>query len=306
MASRLRILLRRDDRDALPAFRDLDLAGRRHLLVGRDREGLRGLRCGFGLGFLTALVRDGDRALLPDELHVALGLDLGLLHRPARRDVGALLDALGLGFALGDEQLGRDPRRFLRLPGGRFLLGLLGAGLGRGVGDVPLLAQLRLPRGPVDLELALKGLPILLGDGDLRVPDDLVALLLALLRDLGERRQAFGVEAVVGVEVLDVGLVEARQRHALELEAVRRQVGCHGLLDGLHELRALLLEIVQRHRRGDRAQGVDELRLDELAQRVGIVGAVTEGLGREGDENPPPAGPGHRIRPRCPRACGRG
>ncbi len=100
--------------------------------------------------------------------------DLFLTHR---------LVALHLGLL--DEALGVDPRLFclaLALGLGRGDLGLL---LGLAQGDILLLHQGRETLVLLDVELELGRLEIFLGDCDLGVLLDLVALLGAPLRRLG-------------------------------------------------------------------------------------------------------------------------
>jgi hypothetical protein len=136
-----------------------------------------------------------------------------------------------------------------------------------------------------DLERALAGLQILLRDVDFGRTHGEVALLPLGLGDPRQRGQALGVERIVGVEVLRIGLVELGERGALQLQAVQLEVPCHGGLHGLHEVGALFLQIGEGHGRGDAAQRVDEFRLDQLAQLLGIVGAIAQGLRGERDRS---------------------
>ena len=145
---------------------------------------------------------------------------------------------------------------------------------------------------------------VLLRDVDLGGADDLVALLLALPGDLGQRRQAVGVEEIARVEMLDVALVEPRQRHRFELEAVVLDVGADRVLHRLDEGRTLLLQLFEVHGGGDRTQAVDEFRLDQLAQFAGIVGAAAQRLRGERDRRRVGFDAHDRIRRRCRRACG--
>ncbi len=78
-------------------------------------------------------------------------------------------------------------------------------------------------------------------------------------------------------------LVEPRQRHRFKLEAVVLDVGADRVLHRLDEGRALLLQFLQIHGGGDRAQAVDEFRLDQFAQFLGIVGAAAQRLRRQRD-----------------------
>jgi hypothetical protein len=63
----------------------------------------------------------------------------------------------------------------------------------------------------LDRELLARGIEVLGAHQDFRVLLHVVALLAAGFGLLGEARQALGVEGVVGVEELLVGLVEAGQ-----------------------------------------------------------------------------------------------
>ena len=92
-----------------------------------------------------------------------------------------------------------------------------------------------------------------------------------------------GVEEIARIEMLDVALVEPRQRHRFELEAVVLDVGADRVLHRLDEGRALLLQLFEVHGGGDRAQAVDEFGLDQFAQFAGVVGAAAERLRGERD-----------------------
>ena len=124
-------------------------------------------------------------------------------------DVGAFASLLGSCLAFGDRLFGSDAGFFLGAFGGLLLLRGFGAGRRGFVGDVAFLVEFGFALGPLDGQRLLAGLEILLGDRDFGVAHDLVALLLARLGDAGQRRKALRVEEVVGVEMLDVGLVEA-------------------------------------------------------------------------------------------------
>ena len=93
--------------------------------------------------------------------------------------------------------------------------------------------------------------------------------------------ETMGVEEVARIEMLDVALVEPRQRHRFKLEAVVLDVGADRVLHRFDEGRALLLQFLHIHGGGDRAQAVDELGLDQFAQFAGLVGAAAERLGGE-------------------------
>jgi len=186
-------------------------------------------------------------------------------------------------LGLLDEALGVDPRLFclaLALCLGRNDLGLL---LGLAQGDLLLLHQGRKALVLFDVELELGGLEIFLGDRDLGVLLDLVAFLGAALRRFGQPRQALGVEGVVGIEKLLLRLVEARQRHALQLEPVLHQILGDRVLHALDEILPLVAQLLHRHRHRGGPQRVDELVFNQLLQRLRIERARAQGLCRVGD-----------------------
>ena len=224
---------------------------------------------------------DGDRRLDPGGLGDLAGLGLALGNAALGGNAGGFAGLACFGIALGDAAFGFQACRLLRQARELLSLGRLGPGLGGLIGDVAFLRQLGVALLALDGQAPQRGLAVLGRDLDLVVPDDLVALALALLGDLGERGQAFGIEGVVRIEMLDVGLVEPCQRDRFQFEPVRLQVMRHRRLHRLHEFGALFLQIAQRHGRRDRAQAVDELRLDQRLEGVGVVGPVAQGLGGE-------------------------
>jgi hypothetical protein len=116
-------------------------------------------------------------------------------------------------------------------------------------------------------KLFLSGFEVLALDLDAGVLLDIVAQLLARLDLLGQLGQTFGVEGVVGVEVLDAGLVEPGQRDRFQLQPVHRQIVGGDLLHLLHEVGALFVQLVHGHARRDRTQRIDELAFDEVLER---------------------------------------
>jgi len=104
---------------------------------------------------------------------------------------------------------------------------------------------------------------VLRGNFDLVVADDLVAFAFTLFGYPGERRQAFCIERVVGVEVLDIGLIEPCQRDRFQFQTVGLQIVRDGRLYGFDEFGTLLLKIAQRHGGCNRAQTVDKFRFDQ-------------------------------------------
>ena len=271
-------LSRRDHVDDLVALGDFGGAGGGDLFFGRNGERTRGLGDGLRLGLLLALGRDRDRAFLRDDLQVALHFGVAALHRQIGFDLSGVARLIGFGLLVGDRQFLLDAVFGLVLHRG--LLDLRGLRAHRGglVGDVALLRQFRLALGGFDRQRGLAGDEVLLRDVDLGGADDLVALLFALPGDLGQRRQAVGVEEIARVEMLDVALVEPRQRHRFELEAVVLDVGADRFLHRFDEGGALLLQLFEVHGGGHRTQAVDEFGLDQFAQFAGIVGAAAQRL----------------------------
>ena len=187
------------------------------------------------------------------------GLDLGLFGRTARRDpfgirAGFRGDArlCGLCLALG-----------LHLRHGRSLLRARGL-------DVLFLLQ------PSHLGLALQGQRLTLGfqvalaNGDDGALLDVVADLAALLDDLDELGQTFGVEAVGRVEMLQISLVEIADGDRMKLQPVARDGGAGPLAHRFHESCPILVNVVEGHLRGDCAHGADELALEEAGQPLGL------------------------------------
>jgi len=95
------------------------------------------------------------------------------------------------------------------------------------VGDVALLRQFRSRLVLSICSVVCRATRSLLGDVHLGVADDLVAFLLALFRDRGQRGHGqCGVEEIARIEVLDVALVEAASATPIvKLETVVLDVG---------------------------------------------------------------------------------
>ena len=274
----LRGLARGDHVDDLVALGDLGGAGGGDLFFRRDRKGPRGLGDGLRLRLLLTLGGNDDRRVLRHDLELALHLGGAALHREVGLDLAGIASLVGFRLLVGDRKLLLDAVFRLVLQRGLLDLRRLRAHRRGLVGNVALLGQFRFALGAFDLERRLAGDQILLGDSHFGGANDLVALLLALLGDLGQRRQAVRVEEVGRVEMLDVALVELGQRHRFELEAVVLDVRADGVLHRLDEGRALLLQLLEVHGRGDRTEAVDELRFDQFAELGGVVGAVAQRL----------------------------
>ena len=114
--------------------------------------------------------------------------------------------------------------------------------------------------------------------------------------DLGELRQALGVESIGRVEIFEAGLVEVDDGDTLQLEPVGGQrLGGEPLnLGGV--VAALLVHLLKRHLGGDGAQGAGELALEQLAQSFRLQGAAAKRLGGIGDELRAGADPDEEFR----------
>ena len=263
------------------------------------------------LGFLD---RAGcARSLLP---HLAFGGDAGGVDRAlvgdarlfdflARQDLLGLdrlgaLDFLLPGFALGGDARFRDgllvgdarlfdglARRDLRLLGfglaQRAFARHLGALQGAADLDVALLIQARGLALAFDLERLPFGFEIAGADLDHRILFDVVAQFALGLDVLHQLGQAFRVEAVRRVEEFEVGLIEVGDRDRFELEAVLGQRLRGGGLDARDVVAALLVHLLHRHFRGDRAHRGDELAGEQRMQPFGFQRSPAEGRRRDRD-----------------------
>ena len=164
-------------------------AGGRDLFLGRNRQ----RTCGFGdrlrVGLLRALGRDDDRGFLRDDLQVTICFGGPAFDREIGFDLLGFTVLGRFDLLVGDRQFLPDAIFGFVLHRGLFDLRGLGAHRGRLVGDVALLVSSasRLVRSMVSVRLPRH--QVLLRDRDLGGAHDLVALLLALLGDLGQRRQ---------------------------------------------------------------------------------------------------------------------
>ena len=192
-------------------------------------------------------------------------------------------DLLRGRLPLGNRLLGQNLRLGFGATGLRFLQRRGGARLGCLVGDVALLGKFRVLLQAQYLQRLLRSVEILLCDRDLGITHRLVTLLALGFDDLCQGRQTLGVEGIVRIEKLGVGLVELGQRRAFQFETVELKIGGDRGLHCLDEVGTLLLQVREQHRRGDGTQSIDELRLDELTQLGDVVGAIAERLRRQRD-----------------------
>ena len=213
--------------------------------------------------------------------------NLDFLDRAGALDLLLADLALGGDARLADRLLVGDARLLDRLARGdlRLLgLGLAQRALARDLGalhraadlDVALLVEAGRLAVALDVERLPLGLEIAGADPDHRILFDVVAQFAPGLDVLHQPGQALGVEAVRGIEELEVGLVEVGDRDRLELETVLRQrLGGRGL-DPRDIFAALLVHLLHRHLGGDRAQRGDELAGQQRVQALGLERAPAQ------------------------------
>ena len=172
-----------------------------------------------------------------------------------------------LRFGLAQRPLARDFRALQRAP---HL-------------DVALLFEPRRLALALDLQRLPLGLEIARADLDHRVLLDVVAQFALGLDVLHQPRQTFGVEAVRRVEELQVRLVEVGDGDQFQFEAVLRQRFGGGGLDARDIFAALLVHLLHRHFRGDRAQRGDEFAGEQRMQLLRLQRAAAERRGGDRD-----------------------
>ena len=148
-------------------------------------------------------------------------------------------------------------------------------------------------------------LELRLAHRDVGIGLDLGALLLVDGDDLGEPAHADRVEGVVLVERRERRLVQPRQRHRVEQDAVLRQVVAQqaGRPCATNSARfSCSVSIVSA--RGDRLHRVDEAALEQVADAVGRERLGAERLRGGGHAFDAWAARARRTRARRRRACG--
>ena len=238
---------------------------------------------GLGCAFCLGAGRFGLGADLA--LFLGLGVDFDAAVVPGQLDGDVALDVAFADFLLGGDAPGleflvaRNPGEIDGLarpdPGllglaflFRFPRGDFAALLGAPGCDRPLLFEAGEFLVARDLELFLFRLQVAQLDLDFRILLDLVALAAPALDFLGQPGQALGVERVLRIEMLAVGLVEAGERHRLQFETDGGQIVEQGIANPPHELDPLLVQLLHGHLGGDRAQGVGQAPFDELLQQL--------------------------------------
>jgi hypothetical protein len=142
--------------------------------------------------------------------------------------------------------------------------------------DVTLLVEAGGLALAFDIECLPFGFEVPGADPDHRILLDVVAQFASGFDLLHQAGQAFGVEAIRGIEVFEVGLVEVGDGDGFEFEAVLRQrLGGAGL-DARDILAALLVHLFHRHFRGDGADRRDELAGKQRVELFRLHGAASE------------------------------
>ena len=126
----------------------------------------------------------------------------------------------------------------------------------------------------VELENDFRSLDVLFLDGFFFVVLELVGLNVLDRGELGDAADTLGIEDVLGVEVLEGGLLEVVDGGVFEDVAV--QIAADELNDGIAKLIAFGVEIDEVELFSDRFQCLGELRAEELVERFrgGSAGAA--------------------------------
>src|SRR5262245_25218307 len=285
-------------------------AGLGNRLLLRDARFL-GLLAGGDLGLLdraraldfTALrllilgdTRFGHRALLqePRLLDFFPRQDFRLLHRLGALDFTLSHLAFRGDARFRDRLLIGDARLLDLFAGGD--LRLLGLGFPqralarrfRALGgaahfDVALLFEARGLALAFDFERLPLRFEVARADADHRVLLDVVAQLPSLLDLLDQLGQAFGIETIRRIKILQIGLVEIGDRDRFENEAVLRERFGSGGLDALDIFAALLVHLMHAHLGRDRAQRRHEFAGKQRMQALLLHGTAAERGGGGGD-----------------------
>ena len=149
------------------------------------------------------------------------------------------------------------------------LLGLL-------VGDLPILVGARERLLLLDLQQLELGVQLALADGDGGALLGVVHLAPRVGGDLGDDLQALGVEHVVLVEELLGALLQGDDGDFFEREAVGVEALDHAPLHRLGEGVAVLVELAQGLGGREAAQRADDLGFEEVADLLGVEGALAE------------------------------
>ena len=231
----------------------------------------------FGDFRLARLVDQLDLAVLLRLLDRQTALDALLLERQLLlhlHDLAPLRFGGDGDVALGAQLLERLLVLELLLLDGEALVeheGLLLAQLlGLLVGDLLVLAGARHRLLAFDLQEFELGGEVLLADRDRGLLLGGVHLAPRLRGDLGDDLETFGIEHVVGAEILLGRLLQRDDGHLLEHQAVGDEAFADALLDLAGKPIAVLMQLLERLGGGKAAQGADHLRFEQVAHLVGI------------------------------------
>ena len=274
--ARLLDRLARGDLGLLDGAHALDLL-RPHVALAGDARGVDGALVG-DARLLDVLARE-DFALLDG----AGALDV-LVPRLQIGGDARLRDGAFVGDARALDRLARGDHRLLRLGLAQSPFARDFRALQRAAHlDVALLLQPRRLALALDLQRLPLGFEVARADLDHRVLLDVVAQFALGFDVLHQPRQTLGVEAVGGVEELQVGLVEVGDRDRFQFQAVLRQRLGRRRLDARDIFAALLVHLLHRHLGGDRAQRRDELARQQRVQFLRLQRAAAERRGGDGD-----------------------
>ena len=152
------------------------------------------------------------------------------------------------------------------------LLGLL-------VRDLAVLIGARERLLLLDLQQLELGVELALADGDGGALLGVVNLAPRIRSDRGDDLQALGVEHVVLVEELLAALLQGDDGDFFQSKAVGVEALDHAVLDCLGEGVAVLVELAQGLGGRKAAQRADDLGFEEIADLLGVEGALAEAAG---------------------------
>ena len=113
--------------------------------------------------------------------------------------------------------------------------------------NLPFLVQAGFFRFAFDIQRLFLGLEIARANLDHRILLDVIAQLAALLDRFDDGGQAFCIELVGRVEILDVGLIDVRRRDAFQFQSVLVEPFLRHFLDAGDVLVAILMHLLERH-----------------------------------------------------------
>ena len=147
------------------------------------------------------------------------------------------------------------------------------------VGDLAVLIGARERLLLLDLQQLELGVELALADGDRGALLGVVDLAPRVGGDRGDDLQALGVEHVVLVEELLAALLQGDDGDFFQREPVGVEALDHAVLDRLREGVAVLVELAQGLGGGKAAQRADDLGFEEVADLLGVEGALAQAAG---------------------------